>query len=473
MARRGGRMALRGLLPGLLLAGLTVYFLFRPTGEHAPLLDGISPGAEWISFHDAPGERFDDVMGSDPVRAVLGMLGAEADEDTRFWIRELFPREVVLARERGMGDGFTPGWVLISRISGRQTRQRVLLDLVGLEGYVRVGKHHGNVLWTYAEEGEVPLTVTLANGKLVFVKHEDPQAIREVLDRLDGRRHRFAAFRTLPEELLPAADAADRGFWLGNGAVPEAVGVVTALSDPQVLGLRAGGAGVAGWLEGLDGELHERAARFGGPSAAAMGRWPAGWGAGGGAGQVLLLGGAFRTPLAILNVPTPVLLQRAGSEAEAMRLADGWMGELGRMTGMGWTGVDTPQGRRYFPEDRMLRRVMTAEKVPVARWDGEALRLGLSEATMRDLEARAGQPAADYELESVRWRGEEMLVWVSGAKLAEALGPVAQVLGMVMPGDAEAVERAGAVLAGLPGLELRGFREGEGVRLELGARLQE
>lgn len=456
MRKRLGR-----LFPALLLTGLTFYYLFRGAGDHASLLDGISPSAEWVSFHDQPGGRYDEILGLPWVEDLLRIFDEEVDDGTRFWIRELFPREVLLAREGGMGMGHSPGWVLISRISGRQARQRILLDLMGLDGYERVGKHNGNVIWAQFEAGRDPMAITLANGKLIFVVHEDPQAIRDVLDRLEGRRHRFSAFRTLPEALLPEASAPDRGFWLGNPLYPEPVGVVGDFSDPHGPGLRATGPGVKAFLVQESDETHAFAARLGGPSTMAMVRLPGLSGHGSRErtrpAHLLILGGDFRSPVAIVNAPTLVLIQEADSEVEARQKADRWMQKLNRLTGLQWAPVQTRRGQIYLSEDRMLRRFLGTENTPIARWEGGRLLLGSSGATLERLEERLKQPASEFELRDVPWRGEDTLLWISGERIPTDLRGILSLLGMLKIESLNR-ERLTTVMSVLPNFAMQADR---------------
>jgi hypothetical protein len=454
MRKRAGR-----LFPVVLLTGLTFFYLLRPTGEHAPLMNAVSPAAEWVSLHDAPGRRYDELVALPWVEPLLEMTDTKTDGGTRFWIRELFPREVLIAREGGMGDGFTPGWVLVSRISGRQTRLRLMLDVIGLNGYERVGKHNGNVLWARFEEGRTPMTVTLANGKLIFVVHEDPQAIREVLERLEGRRHRFLPFRRLPEALLPVGRAADRGFWLGNTHWPQPFGVVTDVSDPFAPVLRASGPGVDVLAQGADEDANRFAARLGGPSTLAMLRWPSPRASGSGLAHLLLVGGRFRSPLAIVNVPTAVMIQPAETESRARDSAQRWMMTLNRVTGLQWSAVDTRDGRIFLPEDRMIRRFMDSAHRPIAGWREGRMLLSSSETTLQRLEARLGEPAADFEIRDVPWLGADTFLWVSGAGIADDLKGLGAFLGLLRWQGADP-ERIRSLLDGLSGYELWGQRSG-------------
>ena len=461
MRRRAGRA-----FPIVLLTGLSLYYLFRPTGEHAPLMNAISPAAEWVSFHESPGRRYDELLAQPWLREILNLADVETDEATRFWIRELFPGEVLIAREGGMGVGFTPGWVLVSRISGRQTRLRLMLDLFGLDGYERVGKHNGNVLWTLFEEGQTPMTVTLANGKLIFVVHEDPQAIREVLERLEGRRHRFSRFRALPEDLLPEQAAPDNGFWLGNHRFRETFGVVSDFSDPAAPRLRFRGP-LAEMLALVGTELnHETAARLGGPATLAMLRMPGFSGTADVPLHLLAVGGAFRSPMALVNLPTLVLIQNAETEADARRQARERMNDLSHVTGLHWSSVETREGLTFLPEDRMLRRLMPSEHFPASRWRDGRLFLASSGATLTRLMTRMDEPAAEFELRDVPWLDRETFLWMSGARMAADLGGLVSVLNFFpLEGlDATAARRW---LRILPHFELVGtFSEKEAV-LEL------
>ncbi|MCC5844149.1 MAG: hypothetical protein JJU05_07860 [Verrucomicrobia bacterium] len=455
MRKRAGR-----LLPALLLTGLSLFYLFRPTGEHAPLMNAVSPSAEWVSFHESPGKRYDELLALPWVEHLLEMTDTKADSGTRFWIRELFPKEVLLAREGGMGVDYTPGWVLVSRISGRQTRLRLMLDFFGLDGYERVGKHNGNILWTRFEEGETPMTVTLANGKLIFVVHEDPQAIRDVLERLEGRRHRFLQFRSLPEALLPGPEPSDRGFWLGNMDWPEMFGVVTDFSDAVTPTLRALGPGVDKLTDTADEDANRFAARLGGPSTLAMLRLPFIQERGKGSTHFLLIGGRFRSPLAIVNLPTAVLIEPSETEIQAREIAGEWISSFAQRTGVNWSSVDTRDGRVFLPEDRMVRRFMDSAHRPFAGWREGKMLLSSSESTLGRLEARLGEPAADFELRDVPWLDGETFLWASGAGMAEDLGGLGSVLGLLrwQGVDATGVRR---LLEGLSRFELWGRKFGE------------
>jgi hypothetical protein len=448
------------LFPVLLLTGLSLYYLFRPTGEHAPLLNGISPAVEWVSIHESPGRRYDELLALPWVADLLEMFGVETDAGTRFWIRELFPREVLLAREGGMGIDFSPGWVMISRISGRQTRLRLMLDLFGLDGYERTGKHNGNVLWTLFEEGQTPITVTLANGKLIFVAHHDPQAIRDVLDRLEGRRHRFAQFRSLPEELLPDTESPDRGFWLGNGMFPEPLAAVSDFARKDGAALHLQGPGVRWLTEDNPEENHQFAARLGGPSTLAMLRLPVLSGVTDRPAHLLLVGDGFRTPLALVNLPTLVLLQDAETPGEANRLAREWMAELSHWTGMSWSTVGTRDGLGFLPEDRMLRRMTGSAHRPAARHREGRLLFSSSEVILDRLEARLGEPASEFELRDVAWRGEHTFFWVSGARAAADLRGLFTVLGFF--GHVQShPDRATRLFERLPRFEVMGGGTGD------------
>lgn len=461
MRKRVGR-----LLPLCLLTGLSLYFLFRPTGEHAPLFNAISPGAEWISLHESPGDRYDALLALPWVQHLLDMTGTQTDSGTRFWIRELFPRQVLLAREGGMGPGFSPGWVLVSRISGRQARLRLMLDLLGLDGYERTGKHNGNVLWTRFEEGKTPLTVTLANGKLIFVVHEDPQAIRDVLERLEGRRHRFLAFRAFPETLLPAGEGDDRGIWLGNVHWPEPFGVMSAFSDPVSPLLRITGPGNPFRADAADTEANRFAARLGGPSTLAMLRFPASRRREDGLTHVLLMGGRFRSPLTLVNLPTAVLVQSVETEPEALARAEGWMRALQHLTGLAWTGVDTREGRIFLPEDRMIRGFIPAAHRPFAGWREGRLLVSSSAATLDRLLQRMSEPAADFELRDVPWRDADTFLWISGRQTAMDLQSVTSILHLVRWQGIDA-RKAASLLEGIAQLELLGQHSGDEAHIRL------
>lgn len=461
MRKRAGR-----LFPVLLLTGLSLYYLFRPTGEHAPLLNGVSPSAEWISFHDAPGQRYDEILELPWVTDLLHMLRIKADPGTRFWIRELFPREVLLAREGGMGVDFSPGWVMISRISGRQTRLRLMLDLFGLDGYQRVGKHNGNVLWTRFEDGRTPLTVTLANGKLIFVRHHDPQAIRDVLDRLEGRRHRFAQFRGLPAELIPETASPDHGFWTGNRHLPEFVGVWSDFSDPSAPALRARGGGLQSLFSQGTEDTHRTAARIGGPSTLAMFRLPVlePWISR--PAHLLLVGGAFRSPLGFFNLPTALILQPAETESEALQTAARLMEDATRLTGLPWSAVPTRQGLVFVPEDRILRRMTGQAHRPAARWQNGILLLSSGESLLDALLTRHALPAAEFELRDVPWTATETFLWVSGDRMASDLGGALSLLGL-LGRDGFSGTHTARILAGLPAFELWGILDTDGAVLQI------
>lgn len=454
------------LIPQCLLTGLSLYFLFRPTGEHAPLLNAISPGAEWISFHESPGDRYDALLALPWVQHLLDMTGTQTDSATRFWIRELFPGQILLAREGGMSPGFTPGWVLVSRISGRQARLRLMLDLIGLDGYERTGKHNGNVLWTRFAKGKTPMTVTLANGKLIFVVHEDPQAIRDVLERLEGRRHRFPAFRAFPETLLPTGEGDDRGVWLGNVHWPEPFGVMSELSDPVSPLLRITGPGNPFRADASDTEANRFAARLGGPSTLAMLRIPASRRPEDGLTHFLLLGGRFRSPLTLVNLPTAVLIQSVETEPEALARAEGWMRALQHLTGVDWSGVDTREGRLFLPEDRMIRGFIPSAHRPFAGWRDGRLLLSSSAATLDRLLQRMSEAAAEFELRDVPWLDADTFLWISGRQTALDLQGLTSFLNFIRwPGiDAR---KADFLLKGIAQLELQGQHSGDEAHIRL------
>ncbi len=454
----------RGAWSFFFLILLALVFVLIAPPEKGPLHLAFSPSVYALSRHHAVAGRLDELLDSPVGQALLQLADEEVDAGTRFWIKELIPKEAQFGYEPFLGAERTPGWVGVSPVGARHMRLRALLDWVTLKRYERHGEHNGRNLWTRKKEGRTRMTLALASGVLLVCIHEDADAIREVLDRLDGRRPSVAA------DVFPDSWDSDqvllRSHFLGS---PEIRMDLEAATDSE-LTLQIKGPFSFSEEEGL----HGMATRFGGPATLAMLRLPAlpGYGLYG-ESVVLLTGTPFQGGLALFGVPALQIMQawdETWGQTEAMQAH--FRAVLERESGRRWQSAPVENGMRLMPEDAALRRFLRGGHVPGALWSNEVLvytsSLLATENLFRRL-TRAGEVA--FELRQLRWIDPTLVFWMDGKRLSEELAFLGQILGAFFTGEEQDLPDVPRILAGLAKLEITAFRvESHTVRLRISAR---
>ncbi len=433
--RRRPWLAVGGLLA---LAGF--FLAWEPLRKDA-LYRAASPHAEWISHHDRIGDRLDLLTSNAVVRTSLLSAGVSAEKmakwrdrpSTRFWFEELLPDRALLVREPRMGALSTPGWVACSRVGSRHARLRMMADWIGLDGATRLGNHRGRNLWELENKGGERLVLALADGMVVACLHEDPDAIRGVLDRMDGLLPNLLDAR--PRVLGPwhaSPESTDRGLWLGEGGP---VAVSLGELDPQFLAVEAWGEALDAWTfsEEAPGGMRAFSARLAGPHAMVMARIPSDALASLPQGaEALLLGYPYFGKLSLFGIPTPILVAPAESREAAIRLADGLLRQAGRSYGVEWSRMDLPSPAglwTYLPASPEFRRWIEARHAPAAGyWDGYLVLCG-SHEVLQALRSRWDRPESTFEMRGLAWNQTQTLLWIDPPRLSTQLEPLLRMWG--------------------------------------------
>jgi len=439
-------------------------FVWIAPSERGPLHQAYSPAVYTLSRHHMLADRADTLLDSTLGKALLQLADEEVEAGTRFWIRELMPNEVQFGYEPFLGKHRTPGWVGVSRVGSRHLRHRALLDWVTLKRYERHGEHHGRILWTRKKEGRRRLTLALASGVLVACQHDDPDAIREVLDRLDGRRP------SLEDDVFPDTGETDqllfRSHFLG---APEIRLSLESVADKELL-LKLEGSLQFSEEEGL----LPWAARFGGPATLAMLRLPALPGhALYGESVLLITGSPFQGGVAMFGIPALHVIQpwnELWGQTDAMKAH--FRAVLERESRRRWQASTVEKGLRLLPEDATLRRFLRGGHVPGALWTDEVLVYTSSLLATENLFRRLTRESeADFELRQVRWRDPALVFWLDGKRLAEELAFLGQILGAFRSEEGKELPDLPRMLEGLARLEITAVRaDSDTVRLRLAAR---
>lgn len=456
MNKRGlGRFAFPGLL--LFAAG----FLWLDPSAGRSLHEAFSPAVRFLSLHDAPAERIPDLLRHPVIHSANQQQEEPWELGDFFWLRELTPHEVMLGLEPRMSNSFEPGWVAVSRVGNRHMRHRALIDWIGLRKYEPMGKHQGRRLWTREKPGRTRVTLALASGMLVAVMHPDADAIREVLDRLDGRRPRIpdAEAQRLREQASP-----DRAFWRGDRLLPFPMDL--AVEAPAGEPLQVQVTGPLPWNR--NDALHETAARFGGPHAVAMfrlGPWPTRQLLTD--SQLLLMGQPYQSMVAVFGFPTLVLLQQIPEGADARDFARRVLEAVSRESGLSWDLTPMENGWQLLPGETWLRPFLRGGHTPGARWEGDLLVVSSSLRVAEQLLQRFPRPEARFELRDVAWQSHDTHLWLDGGRLATELTFVSRLLAQIQGTEAGEDRSWREGLAALSGLSLRGTLAGDTLQVQV------
>jgi len=177
--------------------------------------------ADFVSAHDRPAARMDDLLDSPLAAVVAQALRLPSDDRpswrddpaVRRWTRRLADRQVVIASYRATGDRRI--WMLASRLEGRAWRLRWMLKLGALPDFRRIGHHQGRVLWMLKPsqtESPYRLVIAFEEGLLVGCWSEQPGDIRTLLDTYDRSIPSFLA-GGIPERFESERGAPDVFWW--------------------------------------------------------------------------------------------------------------------------------------------------------------------------------------------------------------------------------------------------------------------
>lgn len=431
--------------PPVALFLLTLWFVaLEPKPSRDPFA-AISPAARWVSIHESPGKRFDTLSENPAVRdftLLLGMPPFPTEGRARFLARELFPDTTLLIREPRMGPTLEPGWVLVSRVGARQTRLRLLKEFVGLQGFTFFDDHHGHSLWIQEKPGKPPRVAALVAGLFVVCEHPNPNAIRDVVDRIDGRRHTLRDVRPhLVNEWSTGSSFPDQGFWLGGPSFPEPFRVEANLENPGALSFNL--VAEADWFGTDRAERHARAALLAGPRTLLATHLPPlpffGLDV---PSTLVVLGDPYTRSQSPAGLVTPLLLVPAENEVAARTRADFVMSALGRSLDVRWSVQPTQKGWRYVPREEFRRPMpLLGMDEPAAVWREDLLILGMSRSALDRLLARSLRQEAGFELRDVDWRDPETLAWMDGTGVAGLLEPLVAFRAFHSPPNAEGAAR--------------------------------
>lgn len=180
--------------------------------------------ADWVSLHDRPAERADDLLASAPARVAAESFGlsptqwaaVSSDPALRVWLRRLADRRVLIASVP-LPSGRRAVYA-ISDIGARSMRLRWMLKMGALPAFQRFGVHGGRTLWTMdvpVEDEVYRIAVTFEEGLFLAVASADPRDLALALEAYDGNLPSLAG-TPLAERLLAAGDTPDRGWWRGD-----------------------------------------------------------------------------------------------------------------------------------------------------------------------------------------------------------------------------------------------------------------
>lgn len=436
----------------LLLVVISFVYLVIPPADERPLHRAFSPMVQLLTYHDSPGRRIQELVDTPVAEVILKAADEEMEWETIAWMRELMPGEVMFGKEPFLGENQTPGWVGVSRVGARHLRHRILLDGIGLRRYELHGRHHGRTIWTRQKKGRQRITLAVASGIVVACIHDDPDAIRDVLDRLDGLRPPVpqSAVGWLLEGKTP-----DRMLLREHGIPYTGPLMVEFLPpEPDALTFR-----VTGHMPiPSNRDMHLWAARFGGPATLAMARLPA-------LPEyelqlesvALLTGSPFQGAAALFGIPALHIVQPRDTSFEPdSRREERVAGVLERQTHSAWTPEPIQNGFRLRPGDSRIRRFLRGAHVPGILITEEVVIYTTSLLSAENLIRRAERPAeTEFELRDVAWRDPAILAWVGGASLAAELQFLAQIAGFFQDGDNGKLPDFERILEGVSQLRLR------------------
>lgn len=179
----------------------------------------------FLTEHRDLARRWEDFSGNPVTRSLLISLGLQSadladlgrDPESRAWLDQLVPRQVVLGFVPRLGRRGEPAWVMASWLGGGSQRLRWKLSWQRGRDFVRCTSHHGRVFWkvrTASADPDMKLTVALVEGLLLacLSRHED--AMNDVLDTCDGFFPSLADRGDFPGPATSGQSAAalDRGW---------------------------------------------------------------------------------------------------------------------------------------------------------------------------------------------------------------------------------------------------------------------
>lgn len=184
--------------------------------------------ADWVSLHDRPAERADDLLASAPARVAAESIGlsptqwaaVSSDPALRVWLRRLADRRVLIASVP-LPSGQRAVYA-ISDIGARAVRLRWMLKMGALPAFQRFGAHSGRTLWTMdlpVEDEVYRIAVTFEEGLFLAVASADPRDLVLALEAYDGNLPSLAG-TPVAKRLLAADNTPDRGWWRGKGFGP-------------------------------------------------------------------------------------------------------------------------------------------------------------------------------------------------------------------------------------------------------------
>ncbi|MCH8512800.1 MAG: hypothetical protein LAT83_14275 [Kiritimatiellae bacterium] len=401
--------------PFFLLGGLCLFFLLQDPNPAGHGLDAASPMASWVSVHDTPGRRAAEMVAHP---TVANLLAADSDLAERVnesidhaWLQKFFADELVLIREQAMGPARTSGLVAISRVGWRHAILRLTLELTGPRHLTREGLHLDKTIWKLEREDAQPVWLALAQGHLVLCLHEDPHAIREVLDRLAGFRPRL---NPLPsetfEEVMESRRTPDRFLWLGTPGFPHRVHAELEMR-PTELAVRCSGPGAEHWAGSASDAHMAFAARLGGPHAIFVAQLPSlpAWGLPS-PSLFLLMGPPYFWQVNEFGVPAPLLIFPVQDSEHAEWISEAILDRLRMHTQTDWTREIVDRGWRYLPEAPDAGPGFNGNHPPIALLHGEYLIFSPASNVTHRLLDRLGRPEADFELRDVRWLEAEHVI---------------------------------------------------------------
>ena len=200
--------------PFWLLIAFSLVYVARDPAPQLTLIDLAPPGADWVSLHADVADRVEAFLQTDGA-APLGLQDEDRLLFSMDWVQKLIPGDLLVSRLPGFYAD-SSGWLFLSRVGPGHARLRLLATFFGVEGFERIEKHHGRVIY-YREsrgEGDPPVWAALGKGVLVVGVHTGPAVVRQTLDRVDGLRPGFGqVFPMEARQVLAGEGITDRGIW--------------------------------------------------------------------------------------------------------------------------------------------------------------------------------------------------------------------------------------------------------------------
>lgn len=190
------RWRLVGILLGLvLLAGVSVWWMFHEPEELERVLKALPADAAWISVHRGLGDRLDELVENPAARGLIEALGADMegletlreDAATRALFGRLADRAVALAYLPALPGSGRPAWLATAWIGAQARPLRWRLAVGHVPGCKAMGSVRGHAIW-HIESGpdQPPVALTLSEGLLIACVGEDPSGLIVALSALDG-----------------------------------------------------------------------------------------------------------------------------------------------------------------------------------------------------------------------------------------------------------------------------------------------